>query len=462
MSQRRSARVLIVEDSLTQAERLRYYLEKQGYEVVTARNGREALDAVAERPPGIVISDIVMPEMDGYELCRALKKDPETAPIPVVLLTGLSEPSDVINGLACGASDFLAKPYNEHSLMARIDRVLTNAELRAAVGAEEGVGVWFGGKQYVLKSDVSHSVDFLLSTFEDAVEKNYQLNEANSHLKEALAKISDLEARYRTLMDLSPAAVFVVGRDGIIWYANQAAEVLLQRDADELKGTQFAIPLGGEELPDEVVLALPDGTSAIVEVRVVDTTWGDAVAYLVSLWDVTENAKLREQLHDLSVTDELTGLANRRGFLILAEQQMKLAKRGRHLALVYIDLDDFKTINDTLGHRIGDEALVEVAKLLRGAVRDSDIVARLGGDEFVCLLVDAEPGFAVKAGERLQSLVDRRNAGSDAPYALALSLGGLSHGPDDARDVEQLLAEADALMYADKQQRKAARRVASA
>jgi diguanylate cyclase (GGDEF)-like protein len=458
----RSASVLIVEDSLTQAERLRYYLEKQGYEVITARNGREALDAVAERPPDIVISDIVMPEMDGYELCRALKKDPELAHIPVVLLTGLSEPSDVINGLACGASDFLAKPYNEYSLMARIDRVFTNAELRATAAPADGVGVSFGGKQYVLKSDVSHSVDFLLSTFEDAVEKNYQLNEANNHLKEALAKISDLESRYRTLMDLSPAAVFVVGRDGVIWYANQAAEVLFQRDAEELKGTPFVLSLDGDELPNEFSLALPDGTSAIVEVRVVDTTWGDANANLASLWDVTENAKLREQLHDLAVTDVLTGLANRRGFLILGEQQMKLARRGRNPALLYIDLDDFKMINDTLGHKVGDEALVEIARLLKGAVRDSDIAARLGGDEFVCLFVDAEPGFATTACERLQMLVDRRNAASDAPFRLALSLGGIAHGPDDARDLEQLLAEADALMYADKQRRKAARRRASA
>lgn len=454
-------RVLIAEDSLTQAERLRYYLEKQGYEVVCARNGREAFDAAVEAPPNIVISDIVMPEMDGYELCRALKKDPGLAHIPVVLLTGLSEPADVINGLACGASDFLAKPYNEHSLMARIDRVFSNAELRATAAPDDGVGVSFGGKQYVLKSDVSHSVDFLLSTFEDAVEKNYQLNEANNSLKEALAKISDLESRYRTLMDLSPAAVFVVGHDGVIWYANQAAEVLCQRDAEELKGTPFLFALDGGETANEVALALPDGTSAIVEVRVVDTTWGDATANLVSLWDVTENAQLREQLHDLAVTDELTGLANRRGFLILGEQQMKLAKRGRNLALVYIDLDDFKMINDTLGHKVGDEALVEVAKLLKGAVRDSDIVARLGGDEFVCLFVDAEPGFVTTAGERIQMLVDRRNVGSNAPFRLALSLGGIAHGPEDERDLEQLLSEADDLMYADKQRRKAARRVAS-
>ena len=449
--------VLIVEDSPTQAARLQYYLEKHGFKVTVTRDGREALAALAESRPVMVVSDIVMPNMDGYELCRAVKQDAETADIPVILLTALTEPADVINGLACGANDFLAKPYTEKALLARVDRVFTNTELREKTAGEDGLPVWFAGKRYTLKSDMTHSVDFMLSTFEDAVEKNVQLNEANSSLKDALKKIGDLETRYRSLMDSSPAAVLVVGTDGCIWYVNQAAEVLFRRDAGELKGSQFQVDLNVEELPNEIALKLPDDVEATAELAVVETTWGDSDAYLVSLWDVTENTRLRQQLHDLSVTDELTGLSNRRGFMILAEQQVKLARRGRAIALLFIDLNDFKEINDTLGHKVGDEALIEVAELLRGALRDSDIIARVGGDEFAVLLVDAEPSFLPVAVERLDTMLDRRNAKSTAPYKLAMSIGAVAYGANDARELDELLLAADGLMYTDKKRRKAER-----
>ncbi len=133
------------------------------------------------------------------------------------------------------------------------------------------------------------------------------------------------------------------------------------------------------------------------------------------MWDVTENVRLREQLHELSVTDELTGLANRRGFMILAEQQRKLVRRGHSMVLLYMDLNDFKSINDTLGHNAGDEALVETAAILRTCVRESDILARMGGDEFAALLVDSERGFAELAPSRLQAAFERRNAVSRRP-----------------------------------------------
>ena len=113
-----------------------------------------------------------------------------------------------------------------------------------------------------------------------------------------------------------------------------------------------------------MTLALPGHDIAIAELQVVETTWGDSPARLVSMWDVTENVGLRRQLEELSLTDELTGLANRRGFLLLAEQQRKLVSRGHAMVLLYMDLNDFKLINDTLGHAAGDEALAETARLL--------------------------------------------------------------------------------------------------
>ena len=448
------AEIVIAEDSLTQAERLRYFLEKNGFVVRSARNGRQALEMVAERCPRLVVSDIVMPEVDGYELCRRLRQYPETADLPVILLTALSESTDVISGLASGATDFLGKPYNEQSLVARIRRALANRELRHGTPTGNEVEVLFAGNRYTLESNSTQSLDFLLSSFEDAIEKNVQLNAANGQLKDALQKISSLETRYQRLMEFSPTALFVVGRDGVVWFANQAAELLLGRDAEDLKGTPFPLSLAVASA-GEMELPLPGGRTAVVELRVVETTWGDNEAFLVSLWDVTENVHLRRQLQDLSVTDELTGLANRRGFMMLAEQQRKLVRRGHSMVLLYMDLNDFKSINDTLGHHAGDDALVETAKVLRTCVRDSDILARMGGDEFAALLVDSEAVFAEQAPLRVQAAFDTRNAGSSTSYDLSISCGSAPYLGDDPMSLEQLIARADELMYTHKQAVKA-------
>jgi len=446
--------ILIVEDSLTQAERLRYSLERNGFKVVIARDGPQALELLAEAGAAMVISDIVMPDMDGYELCRRIRQDPETADTPVILLTALSEPADVISGLASGASDFLGKPYNEQSLVARINRALTHRELRAGRERGESVDVYFAGKKYTLQSEGGQSVDFLLSSFEDVVAKNVQLNEANAQLKDALGKISSLETRYQKLMEFSPAALLVVGLDGVIWFANQAAEVLFRQDAEDLKGTAFPFPLT-VDTQEEIEMELPGSVAAIAELRVVETTWGDNEAYLVSMWDVTENVQLREQLKEMSVTDDLTGLSNRRGFMILVEQQRKLVKRGHTMVLLYMDLNDFKTINDTLGHNAGDDALVETAEILRVCVRESDILARMGGDEFAALLVDSEAAFAEQAPARLQAAFDKRNAGKKTKYDLSISVGCAPYFGDDPITLEELVARADELMYEDKQRMKA-------
>jgi two-component system, cell cycle response regulator len=445
--------IVIAEDSLTQAERLRYYLEKHGFVVRAAGNGREALEMVAERRPALVVSDIVMPEVDGYELCRRLRADAATADLPVILLTALSESADVIGGLASGATDFVGKPCNEQSLVARIQRALGNSELRRDAAPGDGVEVLFAGRRYTLQSSTTQNLDFLLSSFEDAIEKNRQLNEANSQLKGALQKISTLETRYQKLMEFSPAALLVVGRDGVIWFANQAAERLFRRDAEDLKGTP--LPFAHDTADGEITLSLDGRESAVVEVRVVETTWGDAEACLVSLWDVTENVRLRRQLEDLSVTDELTNLANRRGFLMLAEQQRKLVRRGHAMVLLYLDLNDFKSINDTLGHNVGDDALVETARLLSGCVRESDILARMGGDEYAALLVDAEPGFAEQAPRRVQAAFERRNATRTTPYSLSISCGSAPYLGDEPCSLEELVEQADRLMYENKQAMKA-------
>ncbi len=158
-----------------------------------------------------------------------------------------------------------------------------------------------------------------------------------------------------------------------------------------------------------------------------------------------------EQLSEMSIADELTGLNNRRGFLALAQQQLKYAERHKLKALLmFIDLNKFKQINDTYGHKEGDAVLIRMARILQNSYRDSDIVARFGGDEFVVLAMGTSTEHSNLMIGRLQEKVDRDNEAHDVPYELSISIGIAEWDPENPKMLELLIIEADEKMYADK------------
>ncbi len=185
--------ILIVEDSATQAERLAYILEKNGYIVFRAANGKEALAYLETKTPTMVISDIVMPEMDGFQLCMEIKKETRLMHLPVLLLTTLSEPEDVIRGLECGADNFMNKPYEESVLLSRIHYILLNRGLRKEmVGSEMSIDIMFNGKKQTITSHRIQILDLLLSTYDTAIQKNRELQKANRELRKANETIKSL------------------------------------------------------------------------------------------------------------------------------------------------------------------------------------------------------------------------------------------------------------------------------
>ncbi len=176
-------RILVVEDSPTQAEQLQHILERHGYRVSVAANGKQALAQIDQQRPTLVISDIMMPEMDGYELCRRIKSQEELKDIPVILLTSLSDPADIIRGLLCAADNFIVKPYDETYLLSRIEYILINRELRKHETSQLGVEIFFAGQKHSITSDRLQILDLLFSTYETAVQKNLELIKAQEALK---------------------------------------------------------------------------------------------------------------------------------------------------------------------------------------------------------------------------------------------------------------------------------------
>jgi len=167
--------ILIVEDSPTQAERLRRLIQSARYRARVAANGQLALDAIRERKPHLVLSDIVMPEMDGYDLCRAIKSDPALRDIPVILVTSLMDPKDIIRGIECGADNFIRKPYAEDYLLNRIGHMLMNQKLRKNQNMEIGIALYLGEQKHFINAERQQILDLLISTYEQAVQVNAEL-----------------------------------------------------------------------------------------------------------------------------------------------------------------------------------------------------------------------------------------------------------------------------------------------
>jgi len=198
--------ILIVEDSPTQAEKLQYILEKKGFRVLSAPNGKKALELLSDSQPDIVISDILMPEMDGYELCKRLRADERFKHIPVILVTTLSDPKDVIKGLECGANNFIVKPYDDKYLTSRIQYLFANFELRKNTKAEMGINVFFSGENYFITAERLQILDLLLSTYENAYHQNQELlktrdelRKSNEQLEETVRSLEDANREFDLL-----------------------------------------------------------------------------------------------------------------------------------------------------------------------------------------------------------------------------------------------------------------------
>ena len=176
--------ILIAEDSLTQAQRLERILQQHGYHVTVTSNGRLALESARRRKPTLIISDVVMPDMDGYELCRQIKSDASLADIPLILVTTLSDPQEVIRGLECRADNFILKPYDETYLLNRVRFVLLNREVHQSERAGMGVEIFFNGHKHFITSDRLQILNLLLSTYEAAIQRNGELSLAQHGLRD--------------------------------------------------------------------------------------------------------------------------------------------------------------------------------------------------------------------------------------------------------------------------------------
>ena len=500
--------VLIVEDSLTQAEQLKYILERHHYQVSVAYNGKQALASLRERKPEFVISDIQMPEMDGYQLCREIKGDNDLKDLPVILLTSLADPQDVIRGLESGADNFVTKPYEEEYLLSRLRQTLTNRELRQGGQVAEGpdgVEIFFRGQRYVITARRQQILDLLLSTYETAVHKNQALVETrdelqalNEHLEDRVAKrtaalTAEIAERKRVeealresqrfierVADATPSILYIydlVEQRNI--YSNLQVAAILGYTPEEVKKMRAVLT---QTLlhPDDVqkvyetnirLLAAAEDHEIIeteYRMRHANGEWrwlyGRETVFtrnadrtprqiLGTAQDITDRKRAEERINYLAYHDALTELANRTLFEDRLSHALTLAQSHAHmLAVLTIDIDRFKSVNDTLGHTVGDQLLRGIAQRLASCVRESDTVARIGGNEFAILLTQIKRADdAVKVAQNIhEALTPPFNIDEQELYAT--SSVGISLYPHDGAETHSLMKNAGAALFRAKEQ----------
>lgn len=439
-----SARVLVVDDILPNVKLLEAKLSSEYFDVVTARNGREALDAVARDKPDIVLLDAMMPEMDGFEACRRLKSNPEHAHIPVVMVTALNDIEDRVRGLDAGADDFLTKPVDDVALMARVRSlvrlkfVLDELRMRQRTGASLGA-----------VEDVAPQLD---EKFDDA-----RVLLIEDDQREARRMVAALNG------DMKVTSSQADGEQALALARGGNFELIVVSAALKSDGLRLCSQLRSMEETRQVplLLVVDEGDRK----RLVQGLEIGVSDYVMRPVDETEllaraRANIRRMRYQnllrqsqqrsmaMAVTDALTGLYNRHYMTTHLGTILGRPEGARKCALMVIDIDHFKAVNDTHGHAAGDEVIREFAQRIQRTMRGTDLACRVGGEEFVVVMPETDINAAIAAAERLREAVGGQKmvvAGMPEGFTVTCSIGVTPARADDT--VDSAFKRADGALY---------------
>lgn len=440
-----SARILVVDDILPNVKLLEAKLSAEYFEVITAFDGPRALERAAADAPDVILLDVMMPGMDGFQVCRALREDQRTRHIPVVMVTALTDVSDRVRGLEAGADDFLSKPINDVALFARVRslvrlKTLTDELRTRQATAGDGTLEELGGEEELAGAHLL-VVDGQARRAQRIAE---QLREAG-HAVEVLSDGAEALQRGRgePPLDLAIVHIDLEGQDGLrlcgqlrSQEATRHLPLLLVLDEGELPRLAKGLELGVSDYLIEPI----DRNELRARVR-------------TQIRRRRYHHRLRSLLDrsvSLAYTDPLTGVYNRRYLSAHLERKlMEMADSSKPVSIMLLDLDRFKQVNDRFGHDAGDAVLKEIAQRIGNNIRGFDLLARFGGEEFVVIMPGTDAEQALAVSERLRRLIgDKRFTvpGQDEGLTVTFS-GGVATATDPMETGEHLLKRADAALY---------------
>lgn len=429
------ARVLVVDDVMPNVKLLAAKLTREYFDVLTAYNGQEALDLVKLKSPDIILLDVMMPGMDGFEVCQRIRSDPQSSNIPIVMVTALSDVNDRVRGLEAGADDFLTKPVNDTALFARVRSLVRLKMMMDQLRLRETTSEQFGMDRVSMQSE-SYS-DARVLVLEDSHLDLEKITEAierdGSRVTATTNSVAALEIAQSQDFELVVISLTLLNEDGLrlcsqlrSYEDTRQVPILLIIDEGDMNRVAKGLELGAN---DYIIKPIDrNELQARVRTQIRRKRYQD---------------RLRtnyEQSLSLALTDPLTGIFNRR---YVDAHLPRLLERAvvnkKTLAAVYIDIDHFKQVNDTYGHPAGDRVLKEVVVRVSRNLRNFDLVARHGGEEFLVIMPDTDEGGAVTVSERLRRLICDEpfyvgpfGAGIRVTISLGLAMAGRRYDtPDD-------------------------------
>jgi two-component system cell cycle response regulator len=441
-----TAQILVVDDVVANIKLLEAKLASEYYDVISAKDGFEALQKVKEHKPDLVLLDIMMPGMDGFETCKKLKEDAELSHIPVVMVTALSEKSDRLKGLESGADDFLTKPINDMALFARVKSLIRIKMLLDELRLRDKTSLQMGiqpAEKNMFISDVSGAKIMIVD--DDEV----QGKQIIAKLKETYSVewVTDPEQVITKAMagdfDAILISTMLSGADGL----RLASQIKSQ---EEIRNVPLLVFVDEDDKPI-MFKALEMGINDYLTVPVDKNEMIARVRMQIRRKRYQEALKSQyQQSVSMALTDGLTGLYNRHYLNTHLANMVKQAQQsGKNLAVMIMDMDHFKQVNDTHGHDAGDMVLKQLAELIIIASRSTDLAARFGGEEFIILMPETDPQAALNAANRLREIVEktpfRINAQGETIHK-TISIGIASLNPE-SDSVEGLLKRADEVLY---------------
>ncbi len=448
-----SGRVLVVDDVATNRLLLRAKLSSAYFDVVVAENGLQALEIARAEQPDIVMLDVMMPELDGYEVCKILKSQEETAHIPVIMVTALDTPEERVRGLEVGADDFLSKPFNDLALFARVRNLMRMKmmfdELRLRDLTSRELGLTDFVSEQEVELEMGGPILVAPPTLELGTLWATQLREQLSI--PTIVTYSEREAMNISRLELPD--VFVVhqslmeGGDGLRLVSSlrsrpetRQSAVVLVVDNGDVRTASKGLELGASDYIESPF----DMNELIARIR-------------SQLRRKRYSDRLRSNVRNglmLAVIDPLTGIYNRR---YASQHMLRVMERAQEtdgvFAVMMIDLDKFKSVNDRYGHDAGDAVLREFSRRLQENIRGVDLVARFGGEEFFVAMPDVDAVTAGQAAERIRRAIE------GAPVALpggrdmvnmTVSIGVAIATAADT-DAEAIIKRTDSALYASKE-----------
>ena len=447
-------KILIVDDDPLNVKLTAARLPGDCYETLRAYNGQEALEKVDKYSPDIILLDIMMPGMDGYAVTRKLKNNPDTRDIPVILITALDGTDDKVKGLEAGADEFLNKPVNTAELTARIRSFLRlkqyQDQLKVRTPSQQLFSTPEQEKKYIQSTFDSQSILLVEDNDKDVRLIQGYLNGEGYKLSLARDGEETLSRVRGEKVDLLLLDILLPGIDGF--------EVCRRlKEMDQTRDIQIVVITCLRDLKSKIKgleLGIDDFLVKPINKFELQTR----------LKALLKKKKYLDRLHvnydtalHYAITDRRTGLYNHGYFEHMLEVEVKRSKRHKHpLALIMIDIDDFKQYNDTLGHLAGDEILGVLGQLIKKNIREVDLGARYGGEEFAIILPYTDLEGARKSAERIKKIItnhpfDPHISIPSKPLTISM---GIATYPSDAISVHELVQRADKALYTAKEKGK--------